>query len=217
MSFVETKIIGGRGYRYERTSYRVGNKIRHKTVRYLGPVEPVNKQHRKKSTGGKPNIFNRRLAREEKKAVWSASKSNDAFMRERAKAIIHSSQGLKVSEICKKMEKEKRSILSAIKRFNMNGLACLQRGKTTGRKPKFTPQQKADILAVVNTDPRKHGKNFTVWSLPKLKEHIIENKIVDQISIETLRQILRKGNKKYKKSRKWLYSNDPNFAKKNSK
>ena len=217
MSFVETKIIGGREYRYERTSYRVGNKVRHKTVRYLGPVEPVNKQHRKKSTGRKPKIFVRQLTQEEKDVVEHASKSNDAFMRERAKAIIHSSQGLKVSEICKKMGKEKRSVLSAIKEFNRNGLACLQRGKTTGRKPKFTPQQKAEILAVVNTDPRKHGKNFTVWSLPKLKGHIIENKIVDHISIETLRQILRHGNKKYKKSRKWLYSNAPQFAKKNSK
>jgi transposase len=180
-------------------------------------VEPVNKTQRGKSTGRKPKIFVRQLTAEEQTAVESASKSNDAFTRERARTILHSSQGLKVSEIGKKIEKEKRSILSAIKRFNTNGLACLQRGKTTGRKPKFTPQQKADILAVVNTDPKIHGKNFTVWSLPKLKEHIVGNKIVNHISIETLRQILRKGNKKYKKSRKWLFSNDPNFAKKNSK
>lgn len=212
----EIYTINGRKYKYQVTNYRVGTKIKHRK-KYLGPVVPVNKIQGKKSTGRKPKIFVRQLTPEEKAAVEFAGKSNDAFMRERAKVIIHSSHGLKVSEICKRMEKEKRSILSAIKRFNMNGVACLQRGKTTGRKPKFTLQQKADILAVVNTDPRKHGKNFTVWSLPKLKEHIVGNKIVDHISIETLRQILRKGNKKYKKSRKWLFSNDPNFAKKNSK
>lgn len=48
-----------------------------------------------------------------------------------------------------------------------------------------------------------------------MKQHLINNKIVENISIETLRQIIKQGNKKYKKSRKWLYSNDPEFAKKN--
>lgn len=41
MSYVEIKIIKGREYKYERTSYRVGDIVRHKS-KYLGPVEPKN-------------------------------------------------------------------------------------------------------------------------------------------------------------------------------
>ncbi len=90
------------------------------------------------------------------------------------------------------------------------------RGKTTGRKPRFTLEQRAKIIGTVNSDPRKSGLNVSTWGLSGLKRYIIENKFVDSISIETLRQIVKHGNKKYKKSRKWLYSNDPDFAKKNS-
>lgn len=47
MSYVEIKIIKGRKYRYERTSYRIGNKVKH-TSKYVGPVEPKNKMRRGK-------------------------------------------------------------------------------------------------------------------------------------------------------------------------
>lgn len=215
MSHIEIKKIGGRLYKYKRTNYRVGKKVRHKNV-YLGPVEPVNKKQRKKSTGRKPSVFARTIREEEKQELEKASRSNNVFTKERARIILHSSEGMRSSEICIKTGRKKRCVLDAIKKFNEKGLTCLQRERTTGKKPKFTKEQKAKILQVVNTEPRKLGKNFTSWSLPKLKLHLIENKIVECISIETLRQILKRGNKKYKKSRKWLYSNDPDFAKKNS-
>jgi len=43
MSYEEIKIIKGRKYRYLRTSYREGNKVKHKS-KYLGPVELKNKK-----------------------------------------------------------------------------------------------------------------------------------------------------------------------------
>jgi transposase len=210
----EIYTIKGREYKYQVTNYREGNKIKHKK-KYVGPVVPVNKTQRRKSTGRKPSAFVRKIAEEERQELEKATKSNNAFTKERAKIILYSAAGMKTSEICKKMQREKRSILEAIKKFNEKGLACLERGKTTGRKPKFTKEQKAKMIETVNTEPRKLGKNFTAWSLPKLKQYFIENKIVEYISVEAVRYILKKGNKRYKKSRKWLYSNDPNFAKKN--
>lgn len=211
---VEIYTINGRRYKYEVTNYRAGNRVKHKK-KYLGPLEPINKTERRKSTGRKPTIFVHQLTSDEQASLEAASRTNNAFTKERARVILYSSQGLKVSGICKKMGKEKRSVLAAVKKFNEKGLACLQRGKTTGRKPKFTDEQRAKIIEVINTDPRNLGKNFTSWSLPKLKAHAIENNIVERISIETLRQVLHRGNKRYKKSRKWLFSNDPNFSKKN--
>lgn len=206
--------IKGHDYRYQVKNYRIGKKVRHKRI-YLGPVNPINKMQRKRSTGRKPSVYVRLTTTEERQILEKATKSTNAFTKERAKIILSSANGIRVSEISKKMERDKKSVLRAIKEFNKNGVTCLQRGKTTGRKAKFTNEQKAKIIETVNTDPRKFCKNFTTWSLPKLKQHIIETKIVDYISIESLRQILKCGNKKYKKSRKWLYSNDPDFAKKN--
>jgi len=42
MSYIEIKTIKGNKYKYERTSYRVGDVVKHKS-KYLGPVEPKNK------------------------------------------------------------------------------------------------------------------------------------------------------------------------------
>jgi hypothetical protein len=43
MSYIEIKKIGGKEYRYKRTSYRVGDKVKHKSE-YLGPVKTKKKK-----------------------------------------------------------------------------------------------------------------------------------------------------------------------------
>lgn len=211
---IEIYKIKGREYRYQVTNYREGNKVKHRK-KYLGPVVPINKIQRRKSTGRKPSIFVRKVSDEERIELEKAQRSNDAFARDRANIIISSSEGKGVSEICGVLGREKRSVLEAVKKFNAGGLASLKKSGTGGRKTKITVQQRADIVQAVNTDPRKLGKTFSAWSLSKLKQHVVEIRIIEKISIETLRQILIKGNRKYKKSRKWLFSNDPNFSKKN--
>lgn len=215
MTYERIKIVKGYEYRYLVKGIRENGKVKQKVVKYLGAVKPLNNMQRKKSTGRKPSVFVTKLTEEEKQKLEEATRSNNAFSKERAEILLQSVEGVRTSEICKKMQREKRSVLEAINSFNEKGIACLQRGKTTGSKSKFTEQQKAKIVEAVNTDPRKLGKTFTTWSLSKLKQYLIDNRVIDYLSIETLRQILKKGNKKYKKSRKWLYSNDPEFAKKN--
>ncbi|MBI4919271.1 hypothetical protein HY837_05025 [archaeon] len=46
MAYIEIKIINGRQYKYLRKSVRKGNKVVHKTVKYLGPVHPKNKKRK---------------------------------------------------------------------------------------------------------------------------------------------------------------------------
>lgn len=210
---IEIYTIKGRKYKYDVTNYRVGKKVKHKKT-YVGPVVPVNKKQRGKSTGRKPFVFVRELSLQEKQIVEKAVHSSKAFSHERAKMILLSAEGLKVQHIAEKTGRDKRSVLAAIRAFNKSGTLSLCRGKSTGAKPKFTDAQRAKIVAVINTDPRKLGKTFTTWSLQKIRAYVVAEKIVDSISIENLRRILLKNNKKYKKSRKWLYSNDPDFLKK---
>ena len=63
------------------------------------------------STGRKPSVFVRKITGEEKQELEKATRSNNAFTKERAEVILHSSEGMKTSEICKKLGREKRSIL----------------------------------------------------------------------------------------------------------
>ena len=92
---------------------------------------------------------------------------------------------------------------------------AFEKGKAPGAKPKFTQEQRAEMLGVVSTKPELLGLHFTTWSLPKLQKYFIEKNIVDYISIESIRQLLKVEGMKIKKSKRFQYSNDPEFAKKN--
>lgn len=219
MSHIEVYRINGRLYKYRVWNKRVGKKVKHKK-KYLGPVERVMERRkgreRKPGGGRKPTLFVGKLGDAEKKALEKALSSSSAFTKERAKTILASSEGKSVKDIASAVGKEKRSVRNAIKDFNKKGLACLKKGKTTGRKPVFSAGDRAVMLALASTDPAKVGEAFTSWSLPKLKRHLLEQKKLS-ISVEQLRQVLRKQGFRLKKSRKWQYSNDPDFVKKNLK
>lgn len=56
MSYVEIKIIGERKYKYERRSYRVGDRVWH-TSKYLGPINPKYKTKTKKKGVVKSGVY----------------------------------------------------------------------------------------------------------------------------------------------------------------
>ena len=212
MSYIEIKQIKGRKYRYKRTSYRVNGKVKH-TSKYIAPVEPVKK--RKKGQGRKPSIYIRLLTNNELKTLRKAKKSGDSFTKDRASILLHSVEGKTVKEICKCTSHARNTVVFAIKDFNKRGVDALQRKKAKGAKPKFTKEQKAKILQIVNTDPKKLNLHFTTWSLPKLRAYLVKSNVVESICIESIRNILRSFNVRIKKSKRWQYSNDPEFDKKN--
>jgi len=213
MSHIEIHTIKGREYRYEVTNYRIGKKVKHKW-KYIGPIKPVNKR-RNPNAGRKPAIFIRPINEEELKTLETAKKSNDAFTRDRAKILILSSEKLSAKQIAEKVSCEERKIRKAIRAFNEKGLDALQRGKAKGAIPKFDKIKKQIILMHFSKEPRSFGYHFTTWTLPRFQKHLIDYKIVDSISIERLRQIIIQAGGKLKRSKRWQYSSDKDFDKKN--
>jgi len=213
MTYIEIKIINGRKYKYLRKSIREGDKVRHITIKCLGPVDPIYKTGRSRKTNA--SIYVGLLGSMELKILKKATKSNIAFTRDRAKILLLSSKGFFAGQIADKIGCDARKVRKAIKAFNKEGLNALKRGKAKGTKPKFTKEQRAEMLGIASTEPKVLGLHFTTWSLPKLKRYFIEHKIVDSISIESIRQLLKSEGIKLKKSKRRQYSNDPDFAKKN--
>ena len=216
--FERIKTIKGRKYRYMVKNVRDGNKVKQKVVGYLGPVDPIYQKNKKRSGETRrtnASIYVRSLKKDEIKMLKKTTKSNIAFTRDRAKILLLSSKGFFPGQIAEKIGCESRKVRNAIKAFNTKGLKALERGKAKGANPKFTKEQKAKMLMVASTEPQKLGMHFTTWSLPKLKRYFIENEIVDSISIESIRQLLKSEGIKLKKSKRRQYSNDPDFAKKN--
>ncbi len=213
MAHTEIYTIKGRKYRYEITNYRVGKKVKHKK-KYLGAVEPVNKR-RNPNAGRKPKLFVRELTNKEKEELEKSTKSSNAFTRDKAKIILYSAQNIDAKSIAEKVSSEIRKIRTAIKSFNEKGLFALQRGKAKGAIIKFTPEIKKIILMHFSKKPFDFGYHFTAWTLPRFRKHIIDYKVVSSISIERVRQILNEAGARLKRSKRWQYSPDKEFYKKN--
>ena len=214
ITYIEIKTINGKQYKYLRKTVRDGKEMKHITLKYLGPVNPIYKigKTREKTNA---SIFVRVFTEHEKTALNAATKSSNAFTRDRAKIILLSSEKLFAKQIVEKIGCEERKVWKAIKDFNNRGVEALQKGKAKGAIPKFTDITKKVILMHFSKKPSEFGLHFTTWTLPRFRKHLIDYKVVESISIETLRQILIKAGAKLERSKRWQYSPDKDFHKKN--
>jgi transposase len=79
-----------------------------------------------------------------------------------------------------------------MKEFNIHGLDALKPKHAGGRPEKFSEEQKSLIVETALCPPDLLGRPFKRCSLAKLREYFVEEKVLDSISLEALRQILRK-------------------------
>ncbi len=211
MVHTEIYTIKGRKYKYEVTNYRVGKKIKHKK-KYIGPVEPINKR-RNPNAGRKPKLRIREMTNDEKDFVKQNLKNSKSFIKDRARIINLSAKGSTVKQTCQKLGFHRPKVEKIIKQFNGKGLKIFQRGKSPGKPRRITKEERALILQYLNTEPEKLGLHFNNWSHVKLSDYAKKQGI--EVSSSQVGRIIKQDEIKYKKKKAWLYSNDPNFSKKN--
>jgi len=217
MAFIEIKTIKGKQYKYLRKSVRKGDKVVHVNVEYLGPVEPVYKTGKsEKARKSNASIFIRDLTQGEYEILKKSTKSSNSFKRDRAKILLLSSEKEPTKQISEKTNCDVRKVRNAITSFNEKGLDALERGKAKGASIKFTDEEKAKMLKAASTEPIKLGLHFTTWSLSKLRDYYLNESIVKSISIESVRRLMKSEGMRIKKSKRFQYSNDKEFDKKNS-
>ena len=211
MSHIELHKIKGREYKYQVTNYRVGKKVKHKW-KYIGAVNPVNNR-RNPNAGRKPKLKVRELSTQEKGFVKQNLKNSKSFIKDRARIINLSHEGKIVKEICKKLGFHRPKIEKIIKQFNQKSLQIFERGKSPGKPRKITKEERALILQWLNTHPEKLDLHFNNWSHNKLSAYAKQQGI--QVSPSQVGRVIKQDEIKYKKKIAHLYSNDPEFSKKN--
>jgi transposase len=107
----------------------------------------------------------------------------------RAKAVDLSSQGWKVPEIAKVVQRDRSVVSRWLHRFDKEGIEGLWPRKSPGRPPKATVEFRQAAAEAVRQNPRELGYEFTRWTVDLLTDHLVETTGV-QVGAWTVRNTL---------------------------
>ena len=99
-----------------------------------------------------------------------------------------------------------------IHNFNDDGFDSLAPKYAGGRPPTFTLPQRREIKKIALSRPTDHDLAFSTWSLAKLAEFLVAEGVVDDISHEGLRVLLREEGVTFQRIKTWKVSKDPDYA-----
>jgi transposase len=129
----------------------------------------------------------------------------------RAQMVLLSAQGMSVARIAQVAFTSEDRVRDVIHNFNTDGFDSLYPKYRGGRPPTFTLPQRREIKKIAKSKPVEHGLPFSTWSLTKLADFLVAEGVVDDISHEGLRQLLRAENVSFQRVKTWKSSRDPEY------
>lgn len=141
--------------------------------------------------------------------------SKDPVRLRRAIVVMMSGQGQTVRDITSLLQVSEDYVRDVIHAFNERGFDALDPKWSGGRRRKIGKQVRKWICLIARTSPAECGlTGFSTWSLTKLRDHLLAEGIVAELSRETLRRILHEGGISWQTTTTWKASPDPDFISK---
>src|SRR6202453_4404222 len=131
--------------------------------------------------------------------------------------VLLSAQGMDAAAIAKVAFTSEDRVRDVIRNFNADGFASLYPKYSGGHPPKFTLGQRREIKKIAKSKPAEHDLPFSTWSLDGLADFLVAEGVVDDISHEGLRVLLRAEGVTFQRLKTWKASKDPDYAEKKAR
>jgi len=135
----------------------------------------------------------------------------------RAQMVLLSAQGMDAVAIAKVAFTSEDRVRDVIRNFSADGFSSLYPKYKGGHPPKFTLAQRREIKKTAKSKPAEHDLPFSTWSLAKLADFLVAGGVVDDISHEGLRVLLRAEGVSFQRVKTWKASKDPRYAQKKAR
>jgi transposase len=135
----------------------------------------------------------------------------------RAQMVLLSAQGMDVPAIAKVASTSQDRVRDVIRHFKADGFSSLYPKYKGGGPPKFTLAQRREIKRIAKAKPAEYDLPFSTWSLAKLADFLVAEGVVDDISHEGLRILLREEGVTFQRLKTWKASTDPQYAAKKAR
>lgn len=143
-----------------------------------------------------PTKFLDELSAEQRAELRKVMKTGNEQVRRRAHAVLLNARGYSIDQIADIYEVDRDTVSNWLAGWEDQGIAGLQDQAGRGRKPILNEKEQKQAIKIVEQDPRSSKR-----SLGKIAE-----KTGKKISRATLKRILKKGNKAWKRLRRSLRS-----------
>src|SRR6266700_7933185 len=135
----------------------------------------------------------------------------------RAQMVLLSAQGMDVAAIANVAFTSEDRVRDVIRNFSADGFGSLYPRYKGGRAPKFTLAQRRETKKIAKSRPAGHDLPFSTWSLAKLADFLVAEGVVDDISHEGLRALLREEGVTFQRLKTWKASSDPHYQAKKAR
>lgn len=138
---------------------------------------------------------------------------SNAVNSRRARVILLSRGGLCNREIAERVGLSPQWAREIIHRFNEGGVEGISWYPyfCDPREPRRFTARVVERICEIALSPPEQLIGMSVWSLAKLRDYLVEQDVVKAISLEWLRQILRGSRIRWRHTKTWKESNDPEF------
>jgi transposase len=167
----------------------------------------------------KPRMFVRPLTPGERQALRRGLKSADAFTLRRAQVLLASAGGRGPAEIGRLVGCTAQAVRNAIRAFEADGLGCLAAKSHARKDPGRVWDRGRDegLKDLLHRRPREFGKPTSLWTLALVAEVCHEEGWTPRVlSIEAIRQALKRLGVGWQRAKHWITSPDPEYAQKKS-
>jgi transposase len=129
----------------------------------------------------------------------------------RAQMVLLSAQKMSVAKIAEVTFTSPDRVRDVIHNFNADGFDSLYPKYAGGRPRTFTLPERREVKKIAKSKPVEHGLPFSTWSLAKLADFLVAEGVVDDISHEGLRVLLREEGVSFQRMKTWKASKDPDY------
>lgn len=164
-------------------------------------------------------MYVRPFTSEERRQLTAGLRSSDAFTLRRCQILLASARGQRPATIARQLGCATQSVRNTIHAFHTHGLASWH---ARSRRPHHTrlvldAAKREQLRALLHQSPRTFGKPRSTWTLVLAAAVCWEQGLTPyQVSIENIRQALKRLGVRWQRAKSWITSPDPQYARKKS-
>ena len=124
--------------------------------------------------------------------------------------LLSAEQDLTVTEIAAIVRESDDTVARWLRRYLAEGLEGLKDAPRAGRPSAITAVYRSKLLAAVRRRPRSLDLPYSLWTLQRLIDYLAEE-TGQRVSIETMRQLLRRNEIVLSRPQHKISSPDPEY------